>query len=361
MTAGHAFAAPSSAARWVQCPAAPTLEARAPDNVSEQAAEGTAAHWVLEQRLAGRDPGVTAPNGVAVTDEMRDGADTVLDMITRLPPAVYGSEEQWIPGTGIDDQGGGTVDLWRYFDDHTLLVMDYKFGFRPVSAYGNWQLLYYAAALVNTYGLQPVHITLRVYQPRNYGDPWSEWTISFDDLMDYALHLQYAVRCVNHTDPDAIVGPECRDCKGRHLCPALQRAAYRIADTAKASGVTDPTLSQLGAEYRILTAAQEALTARLTGVTAQIEAAIVAGKSVPGVRADRTKPGRKWSLDDDTVLAVLGDQYAKPRQPLTPTQAEKAKADAELVASISHRPQGSLKIVPDDGTAAREAFGKDSK
>ena len=47
------------------------------------AMEGTAAHWVFEEMLAGRDvvEGVVAPNGVTVTDEMIDGANIFCDVV----------------------------------------------------------------------------------------------------------------------------------------------------------------------------------------------------------------------------------------------------------------------------------------
>ena len=44
----HALLSPSSAHRWLNCPLAPRLEAKFPEQTSEYAMEGTIAHSVCE-------------------------------------------------------------------------------------------------------------------------------------------------------------------------------------------------------------------------------------------------------------------------------------------------------------------------
>src|SRR5574337_1579521 len=80
----HAIVAPSSAARVVQCPGSLRAEQRYPEvEPGSGAAEGEAAHWVLQQMSGGTIPaiGTLAPNGVAVTDEMLDGAQLAIDTV----------------------------------------------------------------------------------------------------------------------------------------------------------------------------------------------------------------------------------------------------------------------------------------
>ena len=74
----HSQLAPSSAFRWVRCPGSVSLSAQYPDTGGIEADEGDAAHWLAAETFK-RDPearpvdGETAPNGVTVTDEMREG------------------------------------------------------------------------------------------------------------------------------------------------------------------------------------------------------------------------------------------------------------------------------------------------
>ena len=80
----HAFLAPSSAFRWVHCAAAPSMEAAYPElEPSPESLEGTAAHWVVQMLLQGTPVslGTQAPNGVAVTEEMLEGAELVQEDI----------------------------------------------------------------------------------------------------------------------------------------------------------------------------------------------------------------------------------------------------------------------------------------
>lgn len=68
----HAPLPPSSAARWVQCGRSPSLEAAFPQEDTDATREGTAAHWVLAEVLAGRRPevGQLDPDGTPVDRDM---------------------------------------------------------------------------------------------------------------------------------------------------------------------------------------------------------------------------------------------------------------------------------------------------
>lgn len=82
--AEHAPLPPSSANCWVHCAGWRSLHSAFPDDGDTvPAMEGTAAHWCFEEMFEGRVPavGATAPNGVAITDEMLDGAELFVDAV----------------------------------------------------------------------------------------------------------------------------------------------------------------------------------------------------------------------------------------------------------------------------------------
>ena len=71
----HSYLPPSGAHVWSKCAAWPRMNERFPQEYDSAAgAEGTAAHWLAWELLRGITPmGLTAPNGIVVTDEMIEG------------------------------------------------------------------------------------------------------------------------------------------------------------------------------------------------------------------------------------------------------------------------------------------------
>ena len=67
----HSFLSPSAAHRWLNCPAAPSIEAKIPDSGSDFALEGTRAHLYAAAALY---DGIDMP---ATAKELRDKADAI--------------------------------------------------------------------------------------------------------------------------------------------------------------------------------------------------------------------------------------------------------------------------------------------
>src|ERR1700733_4109111 len=102
----HSFLPPSGAAAWSKCALWPTMNAKYPESdtledesgtqfISAASAEGTAAHWVMAEMLAGRTPAEDSltPNGQTVTQEMLEGGQMVCEEVgNRLP--IYINVEQ---------------------------------------------------------------------------------------------------------------------------------------------------------------------------------------------------------------------------------------------------------------------------
>src|SRR3546814_2922085 len=128
---------PSGAGRWVNCPASPRIEAPFPDVESEDAKEGTAAHWVAAQVLGGHMQleeltDRAAPNGVIVTGEMVEHVESYIAAVGT--PAVV---EQELP-TAIPGVETGTPDARRVVGPNGY-IWDLKYGYGIVEVRDWWQ------------------------------------------------------------------------------------------------------------------------------------------------------------------------------------------------------------------------------
>lgn len=376
----HAFLAPSSAFRWVKCALAPSLEAAYPETEPSPASlEGTAAHWVVQQALAGAvvQEGAQAPNGVPVTREMLEAAELVSghirDTLGADWHAVLDVELRADARSIHPTHNWGTPD-YTAWKDNTLYIWDFKFGHGIVEAFENWQMINYASGILDEIGVtgesdQSIVVEMTVIQPRAFHRDGTirRWRCLASDLRGYFNQLRGAATRALCESPAATPTLEgCENCRGRHACEGLQRAAYLAAEKGAQFGALELSPHAMGLELRALRQARGLLDARVSGLEAQVEAAIRAGNLVP-FWAMESVPGRLgWTRSADEVFALgsmLGLDLKKPPEPITPTQAKvaakAAKLPGELFDAYSARPAGAAKLVPDDGTKARLIFNKE--
>jgi len=356
----HARLAPSSAYRWTQCPGSVRLVEQYSfsrgDEPGEAAAEGTAAHWLV----AGGD-GPAAPNGVVITDEMRDA---VKPYRAELAAHNDWQIEQRVVVASIHKDCWGTCDAYRVdHRDKRIVVMDLKYGYGLVEVYENPQLMLYAIAIADMEGVgHDWFVDLTVVQPRAYhrNGPVRRWPTNVAALRLYARHLRSVAEEAMGNDPRTVAGSWCKHCPARHVCPALREAGMAVWEVTQNSTPVELDRNGLALELSLLTEAQSYLTARLTGLTADAMSRIRAGEAVPGWTLEHGKGREEWTASDAEVM-VLGDIYgvplAKPLAPITPAQARKAGLTAEVVAQYAARKTGEAKLVQASVTEARRVFG----
>lgn len=372
MSQGHAFLPPSSAHRWVVCPASAALEAAYPETEqSPEALEGEAAHWVNQMRLAGTPPleGKQAPNGVAVTREMLEAAELVATTIGDLPIIV----EQRVNMPRIHpSHNWGTPD-YRAWVGNELYLADFKYGHGIVDAFENWQMIDYVNGCFEEAGVdgmrdQQIVVHMCIIQPRAFhrDGPVRWWHIKASDLRAYFNRLANAAGEATGPNPTATPTPDgCKHCRGRHACVALQRAAYGAADMGGKWGSMELPPAAAGLELRMLRRAAKQLDARITGLEAQVVAYIKTGKPVPFWILDSV-PGRlEWQRPAAEVFMLgdlMGVDLRKPAEPITPTQAKAAAKAAKLPDGLfdgySGRPAGAAKLTEDTGSKAALTFGQ---
>lgn len=380
MSAAHSILAPSSAVRWVQCAASVLLEALYPETESEKTAadEGTAVHWVAAELLSGRDValGQVAPVGVVLTEEMIDAATMYVEAVDAALANYPGHDrsmlhvEERVDIPYVHALNWGTPDTWFIDPDQCVIYLfDLKYGHRHVDEYENWQLIDYAAGVLEKCGIdgfldQTFDVVMTIVQPRSYhrGGPVRSWRLKAAELRPYFNTLQNAADTAMQTGAVGKAGPECLYCRARHACETLQRDAYRSATISASSVPVDLTPAALGLELHMLRQAAERLKGRITGLEEQARQQLRGGQRVPFF-ALVEKPGREqWAKPVDEVLALgtlFNADLSKPREAITPGQArtllKKAGLPADVIGSYSTR-STALSLEPDDGSEARKNF-----
>lgn len=133
----------------------------------------------------------------------------------------------------IPDEAGGSIDMLAFSDDgKTAIVIDYKFGFHPVSAEENKQQLFYALCSAvdpqfeNRFR-KVENLELAIIQPNDQGDVASRWQTPAETLDDFEDKVYLAIDDTQVEDPQPCAGDWCQYCPAASLCPAKTGEAQR--------------------------------------------------------------------------------------------------------------------------------------
>ena len=351
----HSTLAPSSASRRMACPGSRALEAKYPQRESEAAKEGERAHELAAKKL--ELPTDSPLSDVEYTEEMKEGAELYVNTLHPLTGnASYCGIEQLVDISSIALGCFGTVDFFAFNKEtNTLHVVDYKFGHRYVEVFENWQLIAYAAGLLQQH--PATQVVFYIIQPRSYGSqPVRTWGVAVEDLKPYFERLKASEAL--SMQPDAPLQPsaECMYCSARFKCPALGFAAEEAAVVATEPRSLD---TELGPELQRLKKHQALLDARVSGLEEEVMFHLRAGKAVPGFRVEFVQGRERWKLDAFALEAAsrIFNIDLMKKTPITPNQAIKAGLPEVWVKQQVESVQGAPKLVMDDGKAARKAFG----
>lgn len=361
----HSRLAPSSAARRVACPGSRAMEEMYPrEEQNEYALEGDAAHYVAADALKDLAPEFITEDYLfecEITQEMIDGAKLYKETIERLSNECNRQSilfiEEHIDISIIQDGCFGTPDCWFYGNANggELVIVDYKFGHRFVEVEENWQLLEYAAGIIEAHVVKHYNplarIKLVIVQPRSYHKegPVREWTISRFQAEAYFNILRNAEYQASQDNAMTTPSLECINCRARHACPALQEFALSTAEYVYSTSTPNELQPKhLGNELRLLRDAAKLLDARITGLEEEATSLLKRGKRVPGFILEQTTGRKKWNAPIDEIITMgelMGVNVKKPVELITPTQAIKAGLDETVVNTMSEITKGSFKLV----------------
>ena len=252
----------STAARTIQCPPWQRLSEDVPKslgNGSNPAADqGTMLHMAMEEIYGPEYPDVD-PSDLLEKGHFYNAEELTQHLIdAKLVPAIEAVESlldelqiaDWLiePLVQIDSETGGSIDFLALSEDgHTLLILDYKFGFNSVSAEHNAQLQFYALATAADMSAawmfeQVERIVYVIIQPNDNGDVISRWESTIEELDEFETRYYAAVALAEDSDSAPVSGTACKYCPAHATCPAKTGMA------AKASRVNEITAAKL-AEY----------------------------------------------------------------------------------------------------------------
>lgn len=342
LTAGkHALLSPSSAARWMRCPASVVVTRDVPEDSSPYAIEGTCAHRLAELMLNGAE-GFPADEAAKVIsagvdpDSLVEPVRVYVDYVRSLGSEIVTEVSLDISHITKEPEARGTSDA-VVFSEGVLHVCDLKYGKgEAVFAEENPQLAIYAGAALASFDFlgEIREVCMHIVQPRL--NNVSVWRVSVDELMTFLAGVTIAgSRCLRlldeNQDPNTVPAEffqpsakACRFCRNRGKCTSLAKYALSVAGlelpaTLKAS---------LGAQLAYILDLKGLIKTWMGEVEAAAHAALLEGREVPGYKLVEGRTGsRKWT--DESKAEKLLKAWKVPadfryiKSLISPTQAEK--------------------------------------
>lgn len=382
----HALLSPSSAHRWLACPASVGASQGIPDTSSVHAAEGSAAHELAAQCLGDTLPmepaplvGQQASNGVTFTAEMAGYVGDYVEFVRGWARGGALMVEQALDLAAITGEAGaqGTADAVIVAGSR-LHVIDLKYGRGVrVDAERNPQLILYALAALDT--LDPLgevtDVMLTIHQPRL--EHVSSWEATADELrallprIRAAAHRALTLTVTPPGPADFTPGDEqCRWCPARATCATL---AQQVLDTVvdDFADVSADLVPQLESAPHAVSTYDSATLGRCMAalplvelwakaVRGETETRLLAGAPVPGFKLVAGRKGaRKWTNDAEAEAALkamrLKVEEMYDLKLISPTTAEKLQKAGTLGPRQWAKLQGHITQVEGAPSVAPDA------
>jgi hypothetical protein len=263
----------------------------------------------------------------------------------------------------VHPQCWGYVDAWLYhLSADRIILWDFKAGAGPVDVVENWQMLCYAAGLVQLCGVGLNHPTLqiemRIVQPRaRSGAPIKRWVIDAQRLAGYVETLSRAA-FEAHDNPQCRPGPQCWKCSAGASCPSMDDLCADIAEYLRTPQTRHLNAEQIGVELRRLRYAKKALSDRLEAVESQAEHMMRTGTHIPDLMLKASYGNLEWT-DTEPLMSLSakhGVRLLKPQAYVTPTQAIKEGVPEDVVKELSKRAYKGHRAVTYDPKQAERIF-----
>lgn len=365
----HDLLTPSAWATWGNCPGSPCLYKDIPEESSEYADEGTAAHalaYAAGMRAMNRTPDpMTTEEASFVAkycDDVMEEAAAGWASLCRgyASKATHYAFEDGVPLEPVTGRPGatGTADFWARLNDGMLVVCDLKYGMGTlVNPERNGQLSIYGAAILlrlGKMGIKCEGIKLVIYQPRVSKTP-VEWMPTKDEFNRFAIHtvMASAKRCIQIMD-DVEMGlddaekhlvpgeAQCRFCRAKATCPALRK---QVTETVKADFDVIPAPQEPEDTAGTLTVPDD--IERLAKVLPWLEtienwcdacraaarARLERGETIPGFKLVAGRKGaRRWVDGAEEIIngMRINKSVLYVEKLITPTAAEKAAKKGDI-------------------------------
>jgi hypothetical protein len=326
----HADFAPSSAARWLKCPASAILGADLPERRSDAADEGTRVHALIEHAL------VTGVLDHVPEDDLWV-VELVRDYVAKLGAGHLAAERRVF----VNEHVRGTTDILHLVVDHRVATIgDYKNGAYDVEAIGNAQLLTYGVGVLREFP-QIEYFRMVIIQPNSRTDgevePVKQWVVPAETVSRHALEIEQALhRAFRGEKP--VPGRHCRWCSKFGVCPETSEILGFITTAVQfaPSEISDDLLVRVGRVLRGLGDYKKL-------VDEEMMQRISAGRAVKDAELGRSRAFRRWRDERMAKQAMFEKFGLDGLSPPSPSEAEKLGAK-EIVELMAYKPPGSPKV-----------------
>lgn len=377
----HALLSPSSAKKWLSCPAALACEFGLPNESGQAAVNGTCMHLLAETVLnrvikgdditADKYKGVYALNegkgpikalvkpekgAVLITDDFVSQVNKYVDYCRPIIDAAELVEVEsrvnltrvLHPGVELNGkplQTFGTADLVAVIEGFTgesnhamLIVGDLKTGRHKVLAKENKQMMLYALGLLRVYKrlYDITSVRLVIFQP--YAGGADEWDTTPEALEQFGKFAsKAALKAIDAFQrgkkglKPADFRPgngQCQWCRFAEKCTAKRKVVSSEVESDLSDDSTEMSLDQLKVEWDKLPLMRQ----HIADIEKAMYAALMRGEQVEGLKLVEGRPGnRSWSDAQkvEEYIANRGDleNLLYKQTLLSPTEAEKVMKD----------------------------------
>lgn len=374
----HAPIAPSSMGVTVYCAGSVSMQAQFPQESTDESRAGDAAHWVCETSLRSyreqlpaifpRDlVGQADPAGTIITEEMAEAADVfVMACLETMAPggdfSAMNLEARVHCVRVHPTQNWGTVDFWARVGN-TIKLKDFKFGHGYVDEFENWQMMDYAAGILDELGIDGIAdrnlwIEMTIVQPRYYSaSPVRTWRILAADLRAYVNIMAYQSLKALLSDAECVSGAHCKNCTARRACPAARQSSYQAMQVSTEAVPINLPASAVGLELDYINRAIKALEYQETALMEYADALVLRGEVVPGYARIPVSGKRKWALDDATMIMIgnATGQDLRSTKTISPSQAAKLGVDESFIKAQTITPS-SMKLKRLSNNSIKKVF-----
>lgn len=357
----HALLSASGSARWLNCTPSPLLEEQYPDNDSEAAAEGTAAHELAEyklRQLMGVDAG-ERPTSQWDSEEMESHTDDYADHVMatlahaqETSPAATLLIEHRLDFSHLVPDGFGTGDAIIIADD-TMTIIDLKYGKGvEVSAEANPQMRLYALGALHQFGMifDIRKVKMVIFQPRLHNTSIDE--IDAAELIDWGNEVVMPTAATAMAGEGELTpGDWCQFCKHAPACPALAKQYFDVVPMEEAAPAAPAPDTLSDAQIANIVRWSGDLKKWLTAVEKHALDEANNGKTYPGLKLVEGRSVRKYT-DEEAVaqkVQALGQEpYEKKLLGITAmTKLLGKKTFDETLGEYLHKPEGKPTLVPE--------------
>lgn len=366
----HSQIGASSAYRWFECPGSVALcEKVPPQEPSEYAKVGTAAHAVIQERFADPEKDIVIPDFLGEEDIA--SINTFLDVIEAdraKGKYIFYSEikfalDRVLPGLF------GTCDVVLLSSDlKKLIVYEYKHGAGvPVEVEYDKQLLYYALGAIQEadrlhkvdlldvlgWGAVFKEVEVVIVQPRcrHKDGVIRRWSPTALELEVFANELKVKALEAMSKNAALIPGDHCRFCPAQAVCPAIAEKTLALAKADFADIKEGKTLilpkpqTLTKSDLSKILQFSSVIEGWLKSVEGYALELLQHNEDVPGFKLVKKRANRAWKSEQeavDTLSLYLSEAQLWERKLLSPAKVDKLlKKDKKVVADLT--------IIPDNG------------